>query len=273
MDKQTVFFLSDHTGITVEKLGHSLLTQFDQLQFHQISVPYINSQSKAEQTRDLINEVHSVGDTKPIVFSSITDNAIRKVIQQSQGIVFDFFDTFIDPLEQALKLSASHNTGKVHSLTNQDQYHLRMDAVNYSLANDDGANIKNYDEADVILIGVSRTGKTPTCLYLALQFGISAANYPLTEEDFQSTRLPIPLKDYRKKLYGLTIDLEQLYRIRQKRRPDSRYASKRQCQKEITVAEELYQIENIPSINTTTVSIEEIATKIVNELGFERGNI
>lgn len=273
MEKQTVFFLSDHTGITVEKLGRSLLTQFDKLEFDCFSVPYINNRQKAENTRDGINKVCSNCLRKPLVFSSITDDDLRSIIKNCNGIVFDFFDTFIAPLEKALMMPSTHTTGKVHSMVDQDRYHSWMDAVNFSLVNDDGANHRHYDEADIILLGVSRSGKTPTCVYIALQFGLNAANYPLTPDDLESTNLPKPLRIHRKKLFGLTINSDQLHRIRQKRRPDSHYASIKQCQREVATAEEVYQIHKIASINTTTISIEEIATTIVNEMGLARGKV
>lgn len=269
MQKRTVFFLSDHTGITVEKLGHSLLTQFAELEFDRIRIPYINSPQKAERTRNRITEVSERSSCKPLVFSSITDDDLRKTIQQSDAFVLDFFDTFIAPLEAALHMTSSHAKGKAHGLVNYDTYHSRIDAVNFSLNNDDGSNVRHYDKADLILIGVSRSGKTPTCLYLALQFGLNAANYPLTDNELETTQLPKAVKPHRRKVFGLTINPEQLQRIRQERRPGSRYASRAQCQKEVTAAEELYHLQNIPCINTTAVSIEEIATTVVEEMGLD----
>ena len=270
MEKRTVFFLSDHTGITVEELGRSLLTQFEGLEFNRIRIPYVNSRLKAELTRDRINQVSRGKLQKPIVFSSVSDYALRELILQSDAYVLDFFDAFISPLEKALDMTSSHAEGKTHGLINHERYHSRINAVNYSLTNDDGANSGHYDKADVILIGVSRSGKTPTCLYLALQFGFNTANYPMTEDDLETTELPKGIKPYHAKVIALTISPDQLQRVRQERRPDSIYASLARCQKEVAAAEELYLMQKIPVINTTAVSIEEIATSIVEELGLER---
>jgi regulator of PEP synthase PpsR (kinase-PPPase family) len=266
MSKQTVFFLSDHTGITVEKLGHSLLTQFDGIEFTRIRVPYINNQQKATETLKKINAAYTQNQQQPIVISSIIDAPIRSIIQQANCIFFDFFDTFIPPMEKALGQSAAWAKGRAHGLINQSIYHARIDAVDFTLKNDDGANIRHYDKADLILVGVSRTGKTPTCLYLAMQFGLHAANYPLNEDDLTSCSLPKAISAYRNKVFGLTIDAHQLQMIRRERLPESRYATINQCRQEITAAEELYQLMRIPFIDTTTISIEEISTLLMDKM-------
>lgn len=273
MYRHIVFFLSDHTGITVEKLGHSLLSQFEDLRFIRMRIPYINSTDKAQDTHDKISAVYRKTGEKPIVISSIIDKDLKQIIQQCDCIFFDFFDAFIPAMEQALGESATLIKGRTHSMHDQEIYHSRIDAVNYTLANDDGANIKHYDEADIILIGVSRSGKTPTCLYLALQFGINAANYPLVEPDLESLELPKPLQKYKNKVFGLTIDANRLQKIRQERLPDSRYAATQQCRNEIAASEELYLLRKIPFINTATISIEEIATTIMDRMTLLRRKI
>ena len=273
MSKYTIFFLSDHTGITVEKLGHSLLTQFEDLKFTRIRVPYINTLEKARETYDKINVVFAQNGQQPIVVSSIIDTQLRSIIQQAECIFFDFFDTFIPPMEQFLGQSAAWAQGRTHGLVNQTIYHARIDAVDFSLRNDDGANIRQYDKADLILVGVSRTGKTPTCLYLAMQFGINAANYPFDEHDLTSQRLPKAISPYRNKVFGLTIDANQLQMIRKERLPNSRYATINQCRNEIVSSEELYHLQRIPFIDTTAISIEEIATTIMEKMKLERRKI
>jgi regulator of PEP synthase PpsR (kinase-PPPase family) len=146
----------------------------------------------------------------------------------------------------------------------------RIDAVNFALDNDDGSKIKHYDKADIILVGVSRSGKTPTCLYLALQFGIKAANYPLTEEDLQNFSLPDVLKPHKHKIFGLTIDPERLAAIRNERKANSRYASLAQCYYETEEVEHLYQQEQISFLSTTDLSVEEISTKIMQKAKIKR---
>ena len=270
MPERTIFFISDHTGITAETVGHSLLTQFRGIEFDCIALPYVNSVEKAQAAVDAINHVYARQGVQPLVFSSLTDRELREKIRQSQAVLFDLFDTFIEPLERVLQQPSSHAQGRSHGMGDAARYDTRIDAVNYVLQSDDGLNLERYREADVILTGVSRTGKTPTCVYLGLQFGLHAANYALTDDDLQRPLLPKPLKAHRTKLYGLTIDVERLQQIREGRRPGSRYASLRQCQKEVGAAEELFHHENIRYLNTTTLSIEEIATTILQELGLKR---
>jgi regulator of PEP synthase PpsR (kinase-PPPase family) len=267
---RTVFFISDQTAITSEVLGQSLLTQFEGIDFLRTTLPYINNRDKAEEAREQIDRCFREEGERPIIFCTFTDPEIRRVVETSNSVCFDFFDTFVSPLEQALGITSSHAMGRTHGMVDPNSYHSRINTVNFALFNDDGANLKQYPRADVILIGVSRSGKTPTCLYLALQFGINAANYPLTEDDLGSHRLPGALKPFKDKLFGLTISPEFLQRIREERRPASRYASLQQCRGEIDMLEELYFREKIPFLNTTTVSIEEIATNILQETGLQR---
>ena len=269
-NRRTVFFISDQTGITSEVLGQSLLTQFDGIDFRRATLPFINNRDKAEAAREQINRCFREEGERPIIFCTFTDPEIRRIVETSDSVCFDFFDTFISPLEQELDTASTHAMGRTHGMADPNSYHSRIDTVNFALFNDDGANLKQYPRADVILIGVSRSGKTPTCLYLALQFRINAANYPLTEDDLGSPSLPRALKPFKEKLFGLTISPEYLQRIREERRPASRYASLQQCRREIDMLEELYFREKIPFLNTTTVSIEEIATTILQETGLHR---
>jgi regulator of PEP synthase PpsR (kinase-PPPase family) len=265
--KRTIFFISDSTAITVQTLGQSLLTQFEHIQFEQIILPFIDSVVKADNVVHRINNNAAETGISPIVFSTLVEPEIRQKIMNSSGVVFDFIDTFITRLENVLSMQSSHTIGRFHGMVNDSSYNVRIDAVNYALGHDDGIMIKNYDHADVILIGVSRAGKTPTCIYLGLQFGIYAANYPLTEEDFFSTDKKIRsiLSPFRNKLFGLTINPDRLQKIRAERRPGSRYASLFQCQREIAMAESLFVSEDIPYINITTMSVEEIAATIMHE--------
>jgi regulator of PEP synthase PpsR (kinase-PPPase family) len=268
--KRTVFFVSDGTGITAENLGQSLLTQFEQIEFDKKSFPYINDIEKANTVVAAIEQSYKTHLVKPLVFATLVNDAVHQIISKSPCLFFDFFKQFIDPLEAELQIKSSHTIGRTHGLINYQNYMQRINAVNYALANDDGINIRDFDQADFILIGASRSGKTPTCLYLALQFGMYAANYPLTEEDLVTLELPKCLLKYKNKLFGLLIDAQRLTQIRQERKPNSRYASLDQCTKEIQQAEKIYHREKIPYLSTTTRSIEEIATEILTLSGTKK---
>ena len=173
-------------------------------------------------------------------------------------------------LEKELCAAPTQEVGRSHGLVDHASYNARIEAVNFALTHDDGIGTRNYHEAEIILVGLSRSGKTPTCVYLALQFGIRAANYPITEEDLQDSALPKPLHDHRAKLFGLAIDAYRLQRIRTERKPNSRYASLQQCRLEVNRINNLFKHENIRSLDTTTSSVEEIATIILDITGLER---
>ena len=270
MEKYSVFFVSDHTAITVETLGYSILTQFSGLNFEFHAIPFMNSQAKAEGAKAEIDSSFDKKGMRPVVFSSVADVNLRSSIKQSNALVLDLFDMFIPPLEGAFDHSSIYALGKSHSMTDSTKYGSRIDALHFALNCDDGLNFKDYARAELILVGVSRTGKTPTCLYLALQFGIFASNYPVTDNDLETFELPKALQAYRDRIQGLTIDPRQLQRIRQERRPDSVYASLQQCQKEVRSVEELFRQERIPFLDVTNFSVEEISTTILYEKGWAR---
>jgi [pyruvate, water dikinase]-phosphate phosphotransferase / [pyruvate, water dikinase] kinase len=269
MKQRTVFFVSDQTGITAETLGRSLLTQFDGLKFRYVTLPFIDTPDKARDAVRRINLMAEVEGVRPLVFSTFVQNEIREIVRGCNSLLLDFFDAFIGPLERELERASSHTSGRAHGLADDAHYARRIEAVNFTLANDDGVGVQNYARADLILVGVSRSGKTPTCLYLALQYGVFAANFPLTEEHFDSERgeLPSPLQGHAKKLVGLTIDAKRLEHIRANRRPDTRYASPPQISFELREAEALFKRHAIPFLDTTHASIEEIAIRILDSTG------
>ena len=268
--RRTVFFVSDGTGITAQILGHSLLTQFEGVDFNQVTLPFVDSAERAEECLARIEAESASGNGQPIVFSTLVNQDVRQIVRRAKALFLDFFETFIDPLEAGLGVKSSHTIGRSHSAMDKKEYQQRIEAINFAMAHDDGASHRELGQADLVLIGVSRSGKTPTSLYLALQFGVRAANYPLIPEDFHRMKLPEALRTHKGRLYGLTIAPERLHEIRQERRPDSRYAELDNCRYEVEEAENLMRREGIRSINTTSKSIEEIATTILRELRIQR---
>ena len=268
--KRIVFYISDRTGITSETLGHSLLTQFGAIEFTRESLRFIDTPDKAVAAVSKINQAAEAGGSRPIVFSTLIDPTVRDIVAASKGVFFDLFDAFIEPMEQELGMQSSHSIGRSHGMEDIADYESRVNAVNFTLRHDDGATTRDDDRADIILIGVSRSGKTPTCLYLALHYSIFCANYPLTEDDFDELRLPDSLQPFREKLFGLTIKPERLHQIRSQRRPDSRYAALHQCQLEVRHTQALYQKLGIPFLDTTSMSVEEIATSIMQNGQFAK---
>lgn len=262
-----VFFISDRTGITAETLGRSLLTQFPEIEFRITNVPFITNQLAAEKAAATIRGAREQDGMAPLVFSTLTDPATQFIISSCNEYVFDLFGTFIEPLEDALEMESSHTAGRMHGIGNVGEYEHRLSALNFTLGHDDGLSPRDIDGSDVVLVGVSRCGKTPTCLYLAMHYSLSAANYPLTDDDFEHGGLPSILEVCRDNIYGLTIVPEQLSRIRHERRPNGNYSKLKQCRSEVAQAEALFNQEGIPFLDTTTISIEEIAATIVRDMG------
>ncbi len=270
MIERTVFFLSDQTGVTAETLGHSLLTQFAGQKFRQMTLPFIDTEDKAREAVRTINAASESGAAKPIVFSTLVQDEYRGILKQANGLHLDIFDAFLEPLSVELEETPSFEPGRAHGMSDIDAYMKRIEATNFALANDDGGISRNYDVADVILVGVSRSGKTPTCLYLALQYGVYAANYPLTDEEFESGKLPDFLVKQKEKLFGLSIDPQRLTQIRKERRPIGKYSQAQQVRFELRETDKIFRRYGIPNVDTTRFSIEEISSRILDSTGVER---
>ena len=269
---RTVFFVSDGTGITAETLGHSVLTQFESLRYRRVRAPFVDSIEKARELVSRINESAVLDGRRPIVFSTLVNPEANGELRRARAMVLDLLDSFVVPLEQELGIHSTHTIGRSHTMSDAQTYHRRIEAINFALAHDDGQSAKGLNVADVILVGVSRSGKTPTSLYLAMQYGVKAANYPLIPEDFERDELPSAVLPHRRKLFGLSIAPERLAEVRHERRPNSRYASLENCQYEVAAAERLMRREGIRWLSSTTKSIEEIAATIMNQSAPERGS-
>jgi [pyruvate, water dikinase]-phosphate phosphotransferase / [pyruvate, water dikinase] kinase len=266
--RRTVYFVSDQTGVTAETVGHSLLAQFAGLEVREVTLPFVSSVDKAHEAVARIDRTAAEEGARPIVFSTLVEDDLREIVARSNALFLDCFGALVGPLEIELERRSAHRTGRSHPVADP-VYTLRIDATNFALVNDDGGG-GDYARADVVLVGVSRSGKTPTCLYMALQYGVFAANYPLTDDDLEAGALPARLDAHRKKLYGLTIRPERLRQIREERRPQSRYASPQQVQYELRTADAIFARYGIPVLDTTESSIEEIASRILSNTGIER---
>ncbi|MFI2809877.1 MULTISPECIES: pyruvate, water dikinase regulatory protein [Microbulbifer] len=269
-DKRTAFFVSDGTGLTVEAIGHSLLAQFRSEHVEQVTLPYIDSADKVARVMERIERAAHESGRQPIVISSIVADEFRAQLHQSPALMLDVFESYLTPLANLFGSDPAQTVNVSHGIANDSRYTDRIEAVHYAMDNDDGRRVREFDRADIILVGVSRSGKTPTCLYLALQFGLRAANYPITEEDMDSTSLPKILRPYRRKLFGLTIDPDRLMSIRQERRANSRYASREQCEFEVRQVEQMLRRAQIPYLDATQLSVEELATQLMSQAGIER---
>lgn len=264
---RTVYIVSDSTGITAETFSQSVLAQFEGVTFRPIRLPFVDSVEKANEVVARINRNAAENGVPPIVFSTLVTPDIQSRIRESHGIYLDLFGTFVSHIEQALDLKSTHSVGRSHTSVNSEKYRHRIDAINFCLAHDDGQFVSNLDLADVILVGVSRCGKTPTSLYLAMQYAVKAANFPLTPDDFERNTLPSTLAPHRNKLFGLSILPDRLAEVRNERRPGSKYATIEQCRYEVMEAERMMRRAGISWLSTTTKSIEEISTTVLQEVG------
>jgi regulator of PEP synthase PpsR (kinase-PPPase family) len=265
MSSHPIFYISDQTGITVETLGNSLLRLYPSVKTNIITLPFIDSISKANKVVEDINDLQKKSGTRPVIFVSIINPKIREIIGSQNFLVLDLFELFLAPLTAEFNEKPSNENIKSHTDADSKEYEARMDATNFALSSDDGVAMADYDKSDIILVGVSRSGKTPTCLFLALRYGIFASNYPLTEEDLEESKLPKALAPYRSKLYGLSISPERLRSIRIARRGEGKYSSQQQVNFESRAALTLFQKNHIPFSDTTHQSIEEVASRIFSE--------
>ncbi|MBU3554207.1 pyruvate, water dikinase regulatory protein [Polynucleobacter sp. UB-Piko-W3] len=264
-ETRIVFIVSDGTGITAENFSQSILAQFEAT-FKHIRIPFVDSVDKAHEAVSNINQAFEKYDVQPIVFTTLVNPELNHIVSKANGLILDMFQTFVAPLEAALGMKSTHAMNRLHHNADTEAYKNRIEAINYSLAHDDGQSNQNLVEADVILVGISRVGKTPTSLYLAMQYGLKAANYPLIPEDFERGHLPKDLMPYRQKIFGLMIDAERLSEIRNERRPGSNYAKLENCRYEINEATAMMKKQSIPWVLTTSKSIEEIATTVLQAM-------
>ncbi|BBN96850.1 phosphotransferase ydiA [Deinococcus grandis] len=260
-----VLIVSDHTGLTAENAARALLAHFPEQSLAYLQRPFV---ATVEAARGVAQEVATLasGGERPLVFTTITEPEVMRELEVVPARVFDLLGPGLSLLEEEFGERATRSVGRHHDMHDQTSYLARMDALDFALATDDGLGDRQYGLADVILVGVSRAGKTPTSLFLALQHGVRASNYPLAEDDFERESLPIPLEPYRTKLHGLTIDPRRLHAIRTQRKPNSRYASLEQCEHEVRRAERLFARAGIPVRDTTSASVEEIAAGILTQL-------
>lgn len=261
-----VFFISDHTGITAEIIGKSLLSQFPDEAFAQVSLPFVDTPEKANFAAQQVREAWQEKGIRPFVFSTLTDPGARAVLADCGGLVMDIYGHFLGMMVEEIGYPPEPLRGRFHGMADPNSYRSRIDAVNFALAADDGLGVEKYARADLILVGVSRSGKTPTSLYMAMQYGLCVANYPLTPENFEQPGLPRVLRPHRRKLRGLTLTPERLASIRAERRPNSEYASLQTCRHELQQAERLMREEGIPIIDASQRSVEEIAALIKHSL-------
>ena len=264
-ETRIVFIVSDGTGITAENFSQSILAQFEAT-FKHIRIPFVDSADKAHDAVSSINQAFDKYEVQPIVFTTLVNTELNNIVAKANGLILDMFQTFVAPLEAALGMKSTHAMNRLHHNADTEAYKNRIEAINYSLAHDDGQSNQNLIEADVILVGISRVGKTPTSLYLAMQYGLKAANYPLIPEDFERGQLPKDLTPYREKIFGLMIDAERLSEIRNERRPGSNYAKLENCRYEINEATAMMKKQSIPWVLTTSKSIEEIATTVLQAM-------
>jgi regulator of PEP synthase PpsR (kinase-PPPase family) len=260
-----VFFLSDSTGITAESMGNALLIQFPNLRFERRLIPFISSVEEARRVVAILDAA-AAGPVLPLAFSTTAVEEVRQELLRTTCPVIDFFDLHMARVESILNAKGIRVAARLHGMGDVQRYNARMAAIEYAIEHDDGQSMRALHKADVILVAPSRCGKTPTTMYLALQHGIFVANYPLVEEDFVTAELPRPVQDVRERCFGMTTTPARLSQVRNERRPNSRYASLEQCSYELRNAEAMYRNHRLPVVNSSTKSVEEMSTVILQTL-------
>ncbi|MES9903495.1 MAG: pyruvate, phosphate dikinase/phosphoenolpyruvate synthase regulator [Sedimenticola sp.] len=268
MKKQSIFFISDGTGITAERVGESILTQFDEFSFKLERFPFVRNAEQAKKAISSLQKAQDNDELAPIVFSTFVDPELTEEISSVGACVIDLFGYPSQKLGEHLGIPPAQIQGRMQAMGDRNVYQKHMDAINFSVDHDDAHRIDGFDKADIIILGLSRGGKTPTCMYLSIHYFLKAANYPLTLDELSgpSPRLPSELSDYKDRLLGLIIEPKRLSEIRQRRKPGSDYASLETCKSEVKKLRYLYEDEGIFSINTTDASIHEIAIKVMNKM-------
>ncbi|MDQ1129501.1 pyruvate, water dikinase regulatory protein [Microbacterium sp. SORGH_AS_0888] len=262
-DATVVFFVSDSTGITAETLGNALLANFPGLSFQRRTIPFIDS---VEGARAVVREIEAATVAEPIVFSTVKTPEVGETIRAARARHIDLLSGHLTELEQSLGTTASEQLGQFHTVGDTERYFARMRAVEYAIEHDDGQSYRALDQADVVIVAPSRCGKTPTTMYLALQYGLLVANYPLTDDDFPTDHLPRAVRPYTARCFGLTTTPLRLSQVRHERRPNSTYSSLAQCTVELRRAEDLYRRTHIPFVNSATKSVEEMSAVIMQSL-------
>ncbi len=266
-NSKDVYYISDSTGILATNLGQALLCQFPEINFHEEHLPFIRTVEEARQALAYILE--SSGGRRPIVFSTIMDREIMAVFDVPEVEFFDAYELFLSRLEECLEARALRVPGFSRQADNVTMAR-RVEAIHFTLDHDDGVRPSEYDQAQVILLGVSRTGKTPASVYLATQLGLKVANFPLTGDTLARGQLPEGVLGNLRRAVGLTTRPEVLQQVRRKRYPDSRYASLTTCIDEIEQAKRVFARYRLPVVDTAGKSIEEIATQVLQELGISK---
>ncbi len=263
--RRLAVFVSDGTGITAETLGNALLVNFPGIPFERYAFPFVDTVEEAELVVREVDAAADAGDP-PLMFTTVKAPGVRAVLARARAVTVDLLSGHLSALEQALGTTASEQLGQYHGVGDVERYFGRMRAVEYALEHDDGQSMRGLDVADVIIVAPSRCGKTPTTMYLALQYGMRVANYPLIDDDFESERLPTAIAPYAARCFGLTTNPLRLSQVRHERRPASRYASLEQCTYELRRAEELYRRFRIPFMNSATKSVEEMSVVILQTI-------
>jgi regulator of PEP synthase PpsR (kinase-PPPase family) len=260
-----VFFLSDSTGISAETMGNALLIQFPDVTFERTLFPFISS---VEQAREVVGQLDAAmdGPVAPLVFSTAAVDEVREELLRSRAPIIDLFGMHMARVEEQLGARGLHEARRLHGVGDVRRYNARMAAIEFAIEHDDGLASRHMDRADLVLLAPSRCGKTPTAMYLALQHGLFVANYPLVDEDLETTELPEPVRALKDRCFGLTTTVSRLTRVRQERRPDSRYASEEQCRFELRRAAAMYKAHGLPTVDTSAASVEEIATVVIQTL-------
>jgi len=257
-----IHLVSDATGETLNAVAKAACAQFEG------SRPTEHVYALVRSARQLERALKDIENAPGIVLCTMMNEELRDRLEahcQRLGMpCLSVLDPVLSALASYLGIELSHKSGGQHALT--AEYFQRMDALNYTMSHDDGQNVEDFEDADVVLLGVSRTSKTPTCIYLANR-GFKAANVPIVKD---MTLSPAVERISRPLVVGLTITTHRLLQIRRQRllsmkvAKETTYIDEQEVQKEIVFARKLFDKHGWPVLDVSRRSIEETAATIIN---------
>jgi regulator of PEP synthase PpsR (kinase-PPPase family) len=259
-----IHLVSDSTGETLNAMARAVCARFENV------LPIEHYYALVRSPRQLERALADIEDAPGMVMHTIVDDTLRAALEEGCRRLDMPCIAALDPLVSALSrylgAALTRRVGAQHAL--DTDYFNRMDALNYAIGHDDGQGGQELDQADVVLVGVSRTSKTPTCIYLAHR-GIRAANFPLVP----GRPVPEALSRLSSALVvGLTISPDRLIQIRRNRllslkeSRDTAYTDTEAVREEVVQARRLYERQGWPVIDVTRRSVEETAAAILNLL-------
>ena len=272
-EKYNVYLVSDSTGETLDRIFLSLKSQFENFEYEKKEFAFVRTEQQIDKIIKECNEVES-----SLILYTIVETKLAKYIsnqsQKNNVPCFGILGNLILSFSKLLNQKAIHKPSAQHVL--DEDYYKRIEAIQFTMSHDDGKRVDDINSADVILLGVSRTSKTPTAIYLANK-GFKTSNIPLVNEN----SIPQILKDRPKIscIVGLSTEPERLVDIRKNRmsslkeNENKSYTDLEKIKKEVNDAKGTFRKYGWPTIDVTRKSVEETAASVIKIYEIYKENV